>query len=94
MPPRERALIRKGFAELDVRRVIATTYQDNLASRRVMEKVGMTLARTFRLTPADLARTDTFQPDSLEVWDGDDVEYALERVDWERREATSSDRDG
>ena len=40
------ALIRKGFSELGVRRVVATTYEDNVASRRVMEKVGMTLVRT------------------------------------------------
>src|SRR5262245_12659326 len=36
-----RALIHKGFTELGVRRVFATTYQDNLASRRVMEKAGL-----------------------------------------------------
>ncbi|MGI8854761.1 MAG: GNAT family N-acetyltransferase [Thermomicrobiales bacterium] len=81
-----RALIRTGFAELGVRRVIATTYQDNLASRRVMEKVGMTLVRTFRITPADLAATGTFHVPSQELWDGDDVEYALEKSDWERRQ--------
>ncbi len=43
-----RALIRKGFAELGVRRVVATTYQDNLASRRVMEKAGMRREAQFR----------------------------------------------
>jgi RimJ/RimL family protein N-acetyltransferase len=89
-----RALIRKGFAELGVRRVFATTYQDNLASRRVMEKVGMTLARTYRLTPADLAAEGTFHSTAQEVWDGDDVEYALERADWERREAAGARQAG
>src|SRR5712692_9166659 len=49
-----RALIRKGFTELGVRRVVASTYQDNLASRRVMEKAGMTLVRTYRMTAAEL----------------------------------------
>ena len=39
-----RALVRKGFSELGVQRVVATTYEDNLASRRVMEKLGMTLS--------------------------------------------------
>jgi RimJ/RimL family protein N-acetyltransferase len=82
-----RALIRKGFADLGVRRVVATTYQDNVASQRVMEKAGLTLVRTYRLTPADLAAQDTFHSDSQEVWDGDDVEYALEKADWERQEA-------
>jgi len=77
-----RALIRKGFTELGVRRVIATTYEDNLASRRVMEKVGMKLVRRFRLSLEALMNADSFHATSLEVWDGDDVEYALERADW------------
>ena len=82
-----RALIRKGFTELGVRRVVATTYQDNIGSRRVMEKAGMTLVRSFRLTPADLAAEGTFDAASQEVWDGDDVEYAIEKAEWERQEA-------
>jgi len=81
-----RALIRKGFTELGAERVIATTYQDNLASRRVMEKAGLTLARTFRLTPADLAAAGTFHTTSQDIWDGDDVEYALSKAAWERQE--------
>jgi RimJ/RimL family protein N-acetyltransferase len=88
-----RALIRKGFAELGVRRVVATTYEFNVASRRVMEKVGMRLVRSFRLTPADLAQSATFAPGSLEVWDGDEVEYALEKADWERHQAISGDEE-
>lgn len=80
-----RALIRKGFTELGVQRVVATTYQDNLASRRVMEKVGMKLVRTFRITPADLIGMGTYHVSSPDLWDGDDVEYALERADWERQ---------
>jgi RimJ/RimL family protein N-acetyltransferase len=79
-----RALMRRGFAELGVQRVFATTYQDNLASRRVMEKLGMTLVRRFRLTPADLAAHGTFDATSEAVWDGDDVEYALLRTEWEQ----------
>lgn len=81
-----RALIRKGFTEQGIRRVIASTYQDNLASRRVMEKLGMTLVRTFRMTPEELASHGTYHTDSPQVWDGDDVEYALEKADWERAE--------
>lgn len=82
-----RALIRRGFTELGAQRVVATTYQDNLASRRVMERAGLRLARVYRLTPDALAaESDTFVP-SQELWDGDDVEYALSRADWERQEA-------
>jgi RimJ/RimL family protein N-acetyltransferase len=84
-----RALIRKGFTEFGVRRVFATTYQDNRASRRVMEKAGLRFVRSFRLTPADLVAAGTFQSASQEVWDGDDVEYALERADWERQREQS-----
>ena len=39
---------------------------------------------------ADLAAQDTYQATSLEPWDGDDVEYALERAEWERQEAALS----
>lgn len=85
-----RALVRKGFTELGVRRVHATTYEHNVASRRVMERVGMRLVRSFRLTAADLAKTDTFDAGSLEVWDGDEVEYAIERAEWERQDARVS----
>ena len=80
-----RALVDKSFDEWGVQRVVATTYQDNLASRRVMEKLGMTLVRRFRITAEDIAQADTFHAESVEVWDGDDVEYAIERAEWARR---------
>ncbi len=85
-----RTLVSKGFAELGVRRVVAPTYQENIASRRVMEKVGMTLVRTYRLTPEQLLQM--YGITSPELFDGDDVEYALEKVDWERQEATGTQR--
>jgi len=81
-----RALIRKGFTELGVQRVFATTYQDNLASRRVMEKAGLTLVRTYRMTMVELLAQDTFHGTPEELWDGDDVEYALLKADWEQQE--------
>ena len=81
-----RALIRAGFTEMGVHRVIATTYGDNVASRRVMEKVGMTLVRTFRMTPEDLAGTDSYHVAAPDLWDGDDVEYALDTADWKQQQ--------
>jgi len=81
-----RALVRMGFSELGVQRVVATTYEDNTASRRVMEKAGMKLTRTFRLTAADLNGVDTYHVASQALWDGHDVEYSLQRVDWEQLE--------
>jgi RimJ/RimL family protein N-acetyltransferase len=82
-----RALIRKGFTPLGVQRVAATTYQDNLASRRVMEKARLSLVRTYRMTMAELLAHDSSAHDaSEELWDGDDVEYALRKADWEQQE--------
>ena len=81
-----RALIRRGFLEWGVRRVVATTYEENLASRRVMTKLGMRLVRRFRVTAQEIARSDTYHADSVEVWDGDDLEYAIERAEWEAPE--------
>ena len=75
-----RALIRKGFAELGVRRVVAQTMAVNRASRRVMEKAGLTLARTFYQA----------WPDYIEGAEHGDVEYALSEADWERREREAS----
>jgi hypothetical protein len=48
-----------------------------------MEKAGMTLTRTFRITRADLNQVDTYHITSQELWDGDDVEYSLQKDDWE-----------
>ena len=81
-----RALIRKGFTELGVRRVVAFTYGDHHASRRVMEKAGMRLVRTFRLTPEQLASLSVIDPT---LFDGDDVEYAITKAEWEGQDATA-----
>ncbi len=79
-----RALISKGFAELSVRRVVASTYEDNIGSRRVMEKAGMTLVRTYHLTPQE--NLELYGITLPELFPGDDVEYALEKADWERQQ--------
>jgi RimJ/RimL family protein N-acetyltransferase len=76
-----KALIHKAFVELAARRVFACTYSENLASRRVMEKSGMKLVRTYRMTPAELASAMTYVPTDV-IWHGDDVEYALDREAW------------
>lgn len=71
-----RALIRKGFTELGVLRVVANTMTVNQASRRVMEKLGMTHVRTYFLD----------WPELIEGSEHGDVEYALRKEDWERNE--------
>ncbi|HEY3735402.1 MAG TPA: GNAT family N-acetyltransferase [Streptosporangiaceae bacterium] len=70
-----RALIDKGFAELGVQRVVAETMAVNTASRRVMEKAGLTLVRTFH-------QPWPYRIDGRELGD---VEYALDRADWTRQ---------
>jgi Acetyltransferases, including N-acetylases of ribosomal proteins len=69
-----RALIRKGFAELGVERVVAEAMAVNLGSRRVMEKAGLTLVRTVHRDGLD----------SVEGFEDGVVEYALTRADWQR----------
>ncbi|QNP66960.1 GNAT family N-acetyltransferase [Streptomyces genisteinicus] len=74
-----RALIRRGFAELGVLRVTATTMTVNSRSRRVMEKSGLVHVRTF------------FEewPETIEGSEHGDVEYAVSREDWLRGAAAA-----
>ncbi|MGX7673368.1 GNAT family N-acetyltransferase [Plantactinospora sp. DSM 117369] len=72
-----RALIDKAFTEQGVRRVLAETMVVNTASRRVMEKSGLRLVRVFH---ADW-------PDRIPGDEHGDVEYALDRADWQRQRA-------
>jgi RimJ/RimL family protein N-acetyltransferase len=74
-----RALICKGFTEFGVQRVVAEAMAVNTASRRVMEKAGLRLVRTFH------------QPWPYPV-EGDQfgvVEYALDKADWQRGRAAA-----
>ncbi|MGI8530779.1 MAG: GNAT family N-acetyltransferase [Geodermatophilaceae bacterium] len=71
-----RALIDKGFSEFGVRRVVAEAMVVHTASRRVMEKSGLSLVRTFH---ADW-------PFPIPGDEHGDVEYALTREDWERQQ--------
>jgi RimJ/RimL family protein N-acetyltransferase len=73
------ALIRKGFTELGVQRVTAAADRLNYASRRVMEKVGMTLVRTFRF--------DDPWPHLAPGPEQEGVEYALTKAQWELLES-------
>jgi RimJ/RimL family protein N-acetyltransferase len=79
------ALVRRGFTKLGLERIGASTYEHNLASRRVMEKVGMRLVLKYRPTPETLRSTAMFDSSAhSEVWEGDEVEYAINREQWER----------
>ena len=68
-----RALIDKGFGEIGVRRVFATTMVVNVASRRVMEKAGLRFVRVFHQP----------WPDHIEGEEEGDVEYALLKSEWQ-----------
>jgi len=74
-----RALIRKGFTELGVRRVWAQTMAVNARSRRVMEKTGLSYMRTFH---------QEFD-DPLPGTEHGEVEYALTKADWERQQSAA-----
>ena len=65
-------LIDDGFAARGVQRVNASTMAVNVASRRVMEKVGMRLVRTFH---ADW-------PVRIDGDEHGDVEYAITKDEW------------
>ena len=68
-----RALVDKGFESTDITRVVAETMAVHTASRRVMEKCGMRLVRTFH---ADW-------PVRIPGDEHGDVEYAITRAEWE-----------
>jgi RimJ/RimL family protein N-acetyltransferase len=71
-------LIDKGFAELGVERVTAHTMAVHVASRKVMERSGLRYVRTFH---ADW-------PVRIPGDEYGDVEYALDRDQWESARAT------
>ncbi len=75
-----RALIDKGFGEHGVRRVLAETMVVHTASRRVMEKSGLRLVRVFH---ADW-------PYRIPGDEHGDVEYALDREEWQEERATGA----
>jgi RimJ/RimL family protein N-acetyltransferase len=68
-----RALINMGFTELGIERVFGHTMAVNAASRRVMEKCGLTLVRTF----------PDKGPGVIEGSEHGEVEYALTKPEWE-----------
>ena len=70
-----RALIDKGFTNLGVKRVVASAMAVNTASRRVMEKSGLRLVRSFHQD----------WPYVIEGSEEGDVEYALTKSEWEQQ---------
>jgi RimJ/RimL family protein N-acetyltransferase len=79
-----RALVDKAFRELGATRIYAETMTVNYASRRVMEKAGLLLVRTFH---ADW-------PDRIPGDEHGDVEYAITRHEWFAASPGQPPRDG
>jgi RimJ/RimL family protein N-acetyltransferase len=77
-----RALIRNGFTESGAQCVTAEAMAANSASRRVMEKAGLTLVRTF-----SQPWPGTTGGEQIEV-----VEYALTKADWEQKRRGGDDQ--
>ena len=76
-----RALIRAGFTRFGLRRVNAEAMAVNVASRRVMEKAGLKFVRTFHQP----------WPYPMEGEEQGEVEYALDKADWERARTADDD---
>jgi RimJ/RimL family protein N-acetyltransferase len=70
-----RELVRYGFDDVGLDRIIAQTMSINAGSRAVMERVGLTYVRTF---PTSLT-------EPVEGIGEGEVEYEMTREQWERR---------
>ena len=70
-----RELVRYGFDDVGLDRIIAQTIAVNAASRAVMERVGLSFVRTF---PSSMSAP-------VEGIEKGEVEYELTREQWERR---------
>jgi RimJ/RimL family protein N-acetyltransferase len=75
-----RALIDKGFADLGVRRIVAETLAGNAASRRVLEKSGL----------SQVATSASPGPDGAGSAGQRHVVYELTRAEWEARHRPAS----
>jgi RimJ/RimL family protein N-acetyltransferase len=70
-----RELVRYGFDDVGLDRIIAQTLTVNVGSRAVMERVGLNYVRTF---PSSMT-------EPVEGLEEGEVEYELTREEWSRR---------
>lgn len=77
-----RALVARGFLELRLDRISASTYEGNARSRRVLEKSGLRLRRRYRPTLEQLNSRASSSVRATTVWEGDEVEYVIDRSEW------------
>jgi len=74
-----RVLIDHAFITLGLRELQATTYVDNVASQRVLKKLGFIETRRFRYVKEPAGLRETFVAGAEPPWPGDDIEYRLYR---------------
>jgi RimJ/RimL family protein N-acetyltransferase len=79
-----RELVRYGFDDVGLERIIAQTMTVNTRSRAVMERVGLTHVRTF----------PTSTTASMEGLEEGEVEYEMTREQWERLRPNSREHSG
>jgi len=70
-----RELLRYGFDDVGLDRIIAQTFSVNARSRGVMERIGLTYVRTY----------PTSSSEPVEGIEEGEVEYEMTREQWERR---------
>lgn len=80
------ALINMGFTELGVQRVFAHVMTANAASRRVLEKCGLTLVHTAPYRGPDA--------DVIDGAEQGDAEYALTKPEWEATQSAEQNLPG
>lgn len=75
-------LVDRGFRLGNLERIVATTYEDNLGSIRVLQKLGMRFERSFHMDAASIEAMDTAAANPANAFPGIDVEYAIDRSRW------------
>lgn len=72
-----RMMIHRVQAESAAAMIEATTYEENVGSQKVLEKLGFKLIERFRLTAEALESQATSESEG-DVWEGDEFLYRLE----------------
>lgn len=76
------ALVAHGFRDLCLDRISASTYEENARSRHVLEKSGLRLQRRYRPSLEELEARASSSVRPTSVWEGDELDYAIERSEW------------
>jgi RimJ/RimL family protein N-acetyltransferase len=76
-------LVDRGFRLGALEKIIATTYEENLASIAVMTKLGLRFQRSFKISADELEAMDTADLEASAPFPGMDVEYAIDRASWQ-----------